>query len=381
MMQGDRDFADKARALIEVGRALDEPSPADRERVRARLSAALGAASALTAPRRAAAESGTSPGLQGAPTGLSTIKLVSSLGLALTLSMAGVGLVRTLRSARDERPSAVRASPGEPGESTARAAHAPETGRAALVSRPAASTPSAAEAMPDAPRDAKAVGSPLAVVSRRRAVIVRRELGRASDARVAVGGLRAAERGEGMGANAEVGTGASATSTGTSTASMRTASTGAMASTAADVQRSAATAAHAEAVQAAANTQPAPATARPDAQRAAASHVVTTPAHAEAPRAAAARAPTLAGELALLDAAQGALARGEFQRALQQLDQHAARYPSGSLAPERSAARAVTLCRLQRRSDGLRELQRLQSHAPSSPLLAWVREACGIEQP
>jgi hypothetical protein len=83
--------------------------------------------------------------------------------------------------------------------------------------------------------------------------------------------------------------------------------------------------------------------------------------------------------LALLDAAQRALAQGELRSALAQLDQHAARFPTGGLVPERLAARAVTLCRMQRNAEGLHELQRLKARAPASPLLAWAREACESE--
>jgi hypothetical protein len=107
----------------------------------------------------------------------------------------------------------------------------------------------------------------------------------------------------------------------------------------------------------------------------------TAPAEAAQPAAppTAASARSLAGELALLDAAQRALARGELRIALAQLDQHAARFPGGGLVPERLAARAVTLCRMQRNAEGRRELQRLQARAPASPLLAWARAACGSQ--
>jgi hypothetical protein len=84
----------------------------------------------------------------------------------------------------------------------------------------------------------------------------------------------------------------------------------------------------------------------------------------------------LAGELRLLGAAQRALSNKQFARALALLDEHASRYPTGSLVPERLAARAVVLCRMDRVSAGLSELQLLEAGAPASPLLHWARTSC-----
>jgi hypothetical protein len=358
MMRGDPDFADNARALIEVGRALDEPSRADRERVRARLTAVLGAPSAFAAPHRSAADSGASAGPQCAPSGLTALKLVSSLGLALALTTAGAGLFWTWRSAPDPQPSALRASLPEP-------AAKPATATAAPTSSAATSMPNAGEPMRAAQRSAKAAAALPAVFSRRRSGFERRELGRASDTHGTANMAALSARTTHAFWEAE-----SSTNTGASALGVATRPASAHANRPTDAPRAAAT-----------NALPTPAVAHPDAPQAAATNALPTPtvAHPDAPRAAAATPPSMAGELALLDAAQRALARGELQRALTQLDQHTARYPSGSLVPERSAARAVTLCRMQRRGEGLLELQRLQARASSSPLLAWARESCGVE--
>ncbi|HEX4353771.1 MAG TPA: hypothetical protein VHZ95_12670 [Polyangiales bacterium] len=91
-------------------------------------------------------------------------------------------------------------------------------------------------------------------------------------------------------------------------------------------------------------------------------------------------AASLGAELALLGAAQRALADGQFARALSTLDRHAARYPNGSLSEERTAARAAVLCRMDRQSEGQRELARLATRAPNSPLLFWARRYCRPER-
>jgi hypothetical protein len=90
-------------------------------------------------------------------------------------------------------------------------------------------------------------------------------------------------------------------------------------------------------------------------------------------------APSLSEELALMAAAQRALARNQLPRALALLDRHAQRYPSGALVPERIAARAVALCRSHLPEQGARELHNLIARAPSSPLIGWVRADCRSE--
>lgn len=89
-----------------------------------------------------------------------------------------------------------------------------------------------------------------------------------------------------------------------------------------------------------------------------------------------AHGPTLQAELAALGAAQGALRQGDAEQALVFLDRHAERYPHGALRQERMAARAVALCMLGRRAEGLGEREALAREAPQSPLLGRVASAC-----
>jgi hypothetical protein len=89
----------------------------------------------------------------------------------------------------------------------------------------------------------------------------------------------------------------------------------------------------------------------------------------------AARADRLAEELALVDPARAALARGDHASALRLFGEHAQRFPDGALAPERDAYSAIARCQ-----DGARDRKSLlaafaRAHVGSS-LLDRVREAC-----
>jgi len=88
-------------------------------------------------------------------------------------------------------------------------------------------------------------------------------------------------------------------------------------------------------------------------------------------------APNVAGEIALLDDAQRALASGHPDRALQLLDRHAREFPRGSLIEERSAARIIALCALGRVTPARAESAAFVRRFPSSPLVERVRAACG----
>jgi RNA polymerase sigma-70 factor (ECF subfamily) len=88
-------------------------------------------------------------------------------------------------------------------------------------------------------------------------------------------------------------------------------------------------------------------------------------------------APNVAGEIALLDEAQRALASGQPDRALQILDRHAREFPRGSLIEERSAARIIALCALGRLTTARAESAAFVRRFPSSPLVDRVRAACG----
>ncbi len=98
---------------------------------------------------------------------------------------------------------------------------------------------------------------------------------------------------------------------------------------------------------------------------------------ASAKRAAAEPAPDVAGEIALLNEAQRALASGRADRALQLLDRHAREFPHGSLGEERAAARIIALCALGRETAARAEIAAFVRQSPESPLLERVRAACG----
>jgi hypothetical protein len=351
MTRAGSNIADKTRALVEAGRTLDEPSAADRERVRARLTAALSAGAVVTTASKTAAERGASASAQTAGAGIGAAKLFSSWGAAAVLATAAAGGVVWMRGTpTNSRPPVVQtASTAQPipGKSaaTSRASAPSETASPIL---PSALDPNSSPAAPPALElSAREPLAPLAVPnrkllsgpklanSRQRAALERQELAGDSDA-------------------ARVQSSRTAASPVTERDALP----------AAPPTPSGAPSAALSAAQTDSDAPPSAAAVRP-------------PTETAQPAAASAR--SLAGELALLDAAQRALALGELRSALAQLDQHAARFPSGGLVPERLAARAVTLCRMQRSREGLRELQRLQARAPASPLLTWAREACGSQ--
>ncbi len=87
--------------------------------------------------------------------------------------------------------------------------------------------------------------------------------------------------------------------------------------------------------------------------------------------------PDVAGEIALLNEAQRALASGQADRALQILDRHAREFPRGSLAEERAAARIIALCALGRVTAARAETAAFVRQSPESPLVERVRAACG----
>ncbi|WP_438010685.1 hypothetical protein WME89_19760 [Sorangium sp. So ce321] len=85
---------------------------------------------------------------------------------------------------------------------------------------------------------------------------------------------------------------------------------------------------------------------------------------------------TLPGELALLRGAQGALRAGDAGRALALLEDHAAEFRDGALREERRAARVFALCALGRIDESRAEAARFLRDAPRSPLAERVRAAC-----
>ncbi|HXI54803.1 MAG TPA: hypothetical protein VNO55_02005 [Polyangia bacterium] len=135
------------------------------------------------------------------------------------------------------------------------------------------------------------------------------------------------------------------------------------------------------------HTQPQPAAPVVAAPRveaaAAAAPAVEAPAPVSAPAsrhgAIARRAPPppasdLAAETALLRAADRALRQGDPATAMARLDEHAARFPRGALAPERAAERLIVACEVGA-ADPIRVDQFLATHA-ASPFAARVRRAC-----
>ncbi len=86
--------------------------------------------------------------------------------------------------------------------------------------------------------------------------------------------------------------------------------------------------------------------------------------------------PSLTPELSLLRRAQAARRSGDPSRALTLLDAHARDFPSAVMAPERDAARVLTLCDLGRVEEARAARARFLDTYPNSPLSARVRAAC-----
>jgi hypothetical protein len=89
------------------------------------------------------------------------------------------------------------------------------------------------------------------------------------------------------------------------------------------------------------------------------------------------RADRLAAEVAILSRAGTELHNGRAAAALQTLEEHQRKFPSGLLAQERASARIQALCALGRVKEADAELTRLSRLSPQSPHEARAREACG----
>jgi hypothetical protein len=102
------------------------------------------------------------------------------------------------------------------------------------------------------------------------------------------------------------------------------------------------------------------------------------PAPAPAPAVAApvVESSSLAEETQLLREADRAVRAGDGERAMALLNDHAARFPDGNLAPERAAERLVVLC-LDGKADASAASRFLAAH-PGSALTARVKQACGL---
>lgn len=103
------------------------------------------------------------------------------------------------------------------------------------------------------------------------------------------------------------------------------------------------------------------------------------PAPAEAPQPAFDGGDDLAREVAMVQLARAAMDRGDARRVLQIADRYHAAFPTGTLRQEQLALRALALCKLGRRTAGLRVLERITTLAPASPHVKRITRACASE--
>jgi outer membrane protein assembly factor BamD (BamD/ComL family) len=82
--------------------------------------------------------------------------------------------------------------------------------------------------------------------------------------------------------------------------------------------------------------------------------------------------------VALLRRARTALRDGDARGALALLDEHASRFPGGSLAEDCAAERIQVLCALGRVEDARALSSRFVAAHASSPHAAAVRGSCGL---
>jgi outer membrane protein assembly factor BamD (BamD/ComL family) len=82
-----------------------------------------------------------------------------------------------------------------------------------------------------------------------------------------------------------------------------------------------------------------------------------------------------------LKAAEQALRAGDPGSALRALDEHARRYPNGSLAEERTVSRVLALCAAGRTDEARGVARNFLASRPSSPHLSRVRASCGGSSP
>jgi RNA polymerase sigma-70 factor (ECF subfamily) len=86
---------------------------------------------------------------------------------------------------------------------------------------------------------------------------------------------------------------------------------------------------------------------------------------------------TVAAEAELLRRADAARKAGDASLALNLLDEHRARFPTGILVQEREAERVVVLCALGRSGDARAAAAAFLRDWPHSPLAGRVRSSCG----
>jgi hypothetical protein len=81
-----------------------------------------------------------------------------------------------------------------------------------------------------------------------------------------------------------------------------------------------------------------------------------------------------AAEIAMLEKARGAIAKGAFAAALLPLGEHARQFPAGHLVEEREALRIRALTGLDRRAEARRAAAGFRARFPHSILLPRIDE-------
>jgi outer membrane protein assembly factor BamD (BamD/ComL family) len=90
---------------------------------------------------------------------------------------------------------------------------------------------------------------------------------------------------------------------------------------------------------------------------------------------------SLAEEVSLVSKAEQRLYAGYADDALKILAEHERRFPNGTLAEQRMAARVQSLCTLGRIAEAKIDLAKLARAYPLSPQLDRGRKLCGIDAP
>jgi hypothetical protein len=93
------------------------------------------------------------------------------------------------------------------------------------------------------------------------------------------------------------------------------------------------------------------------------------------------RASTVRSELAMLDAARGAMAAGAPHRALSILDAYSTRFPSGAMAPEAAVLRVEGLVKAGDRAAAKRLADAILANDPGSPYLERLESMLGTSKP
>jgi hypothetical protein len=86
--------------------------------------------------------------------------------------------------------------------------------------------------------------------------------------------------------------------------------------------------------------------------------------------------PTIDEEVKLMNAAQSALRAGDSKHALELLNEHAARFPSGKLATARQVTHMMALCQAGKSGQARQEAASFLAKNPSSPFATRVSGIC-----